>query len=331
MVSLKHIFCLGLMSAIGTCGLPATANGDPRPVAAFIVGGLTEARQIVSEQSDRYWAGFAKAPFGFLLVETDREVILCDGRTPDGFEAAVVAQNLDCPQAIGPRSWRQPSLLAAMPVFGPPSVIVMGSPETTGKTMPEWQKTIFHEHFHQWQAALPGYYQMVEQLNLSNGDQSGMWMLNFPFPYNNARSVAAHRDASLKLAAAVRSDAKQLRQRVKAYLAARARFSATVSEREWRYFEFQLWQEGVARWTEIVVAESSGREQIVAAAQDLRNSVMAQLEAPDLRVQGRIAAYALGAGEAMLLERTTPNWRHCYTRKLALKPILLHGCNLARQ
>ena len=43
--------------------------------------------------------------------------------------------------------------------------------------------TVLHEHFHQLQQSQPGYFQGVEALGLSGGDQTGMWMLNYPFPY----------------------------------------------------------------------------------------------------------------------------------------------------
>ena len=59
-----------------------------------------------------------------------------------------------------------------------------------------------HEHFHQLQYAQPGYYQAVAALGLSHGDQTGMWILNYPFPYTSAsvtKSFAALRDQLLRL------------------------------------------------------------------------------------------------------------------------------------
>jgi len=39
-----------------------------------------------------------------------------------------------------------------------------------------------HEHFHQLQNGQPRYFQAVQDLGLSHGDNTGMWMLNYPFP-----------------------------------------------------------------------------------------------------------------------------------------------------
>ena len=57
-----------------------------------------------------------------------------------------------------------------------------------------------HEHFHQLQYAQPGYFQAVAALGLSHGDQTGTWILNYPFPYTNAsigKEFAALRDQLL--------------------------------------------------------------------------------------------------------------------------------------
>jgi hypothetical protein len=57
-----------------------------------------------------------------------------------------------------------------------------------------------HEHSHQLQNAQAGYSQAVAALGLSHGDQTGMWMLNYPFPYTNAgvvRTFAELRDQLL--------------------------------------------------------------------------------------------------------------------------------------
>ena len=42
-----------------------------------------------------------------------------------------------------------------------------------------------HEHFHQLQWAQPEYLKAIADLGLSKGDTTGMWMLNYPFPYDN--------------------------------------------------------------------------------------------------------------------------------------------------
>jgi len=64
------------------------------------------------------------------------------------------------------------------------STIVVGQAEnTSAKTSSSWVITVLHEHFHQLQDSQPNFYSDVNALNLARGDQTGMWMLNYAFPY----------------------------------------------------------------------------------------------------------------------------------------------------
>jgi hypothetical protein len=321
------------MAAV-TCYLVAGCAGQQRtpaqmssPVAAEVIQGIADSRALAGRHGDSIWPGYSSAPFGFVYVTTERETLFCDPRVPDGFTAGPHVNALNCPSAVGPTSWRQPYLLAAMPAFGPPSVIVMGSASATGRSQADWELTILHEHFHQWQSALPGYYDRVAALDLAGGDETGMWMLNYPFPYANGAVAALHADAAQALSAALNAaPGAALDAAAAAYLRRRAAFQAAVSVQDWRYFEFQLWQEGVARWTEITIGARSDKAEIRAAAASMRQHVIDSLTASDLARDGRVAVYSMGAGEAMLLDRSNPGWRACYGQRLDLGTLLDRPC-----
>ncbi len=285
----------------------------PPDVADLIVRARAE-----SAAGDRIWPGFASAPFGFLFVRDEGELLLCDGRLPDGFAAVGRDTRLDCDAAGGPSTWRKPALLAAMPVFGPPSVVVMGAPAASGRDAEGWIGTVLHEHFHQWQSSLPAYYDRVAALDLTGGDETGMWMLDYAFPYDNPEAGAAWREAALALSAAVAAEDWQVRQAAGSYLGKRRALAASVSEADWRYYDFQLWQEGVARWTEMALGEGSADPAIARSALGLRESSLMQLLQITLAEERRESAYSFGAAEAMLLERIDPDWRGCYRASLSL-------------
>ena len=304
-----------------------TYASERNRVSDEVVNGLAEMIDLSRDKGEVLWPGFGKVPYGFLLVEAEREILLCDGRLPVGFVKQKDNAILSCPQAVGPTSWRKPNFLAAMPVFGPPSVIVMGTPVTTGKTISEWKITILHEHFHQWQSAQQDYYQRVDALNLSDGDTTGMWMLNYPFPYENEAVDLAHQRAAKALLSAVQATESQLAGKLRSYLAARRDLQKLVSEKDWRYFEFQLWQEGVARWTEFTLGMMSDDMQVRAAAVIQRQRTLDALAQPSLKADGRIAVYALGAGEAMLLERVNSHWRRCYNDDFTLGSKFIKQCD----
>lgn len=290
---------------LGGGALPATIFEDVR-----------STRDIAAE-GDALWPGFAAAPFGLLFVTPEGEYLLCDARTLDGFVEAGQDSETGCSVRRGPSSWRSPSLLAAMPIFGPGEVIVMGSPASTGLSRAAWRRTILHEHFHQWQGQLPDHYARTAALGLSDGDQSGMWMIQYPFPYRDPAVASAYRAAADSLLLALTSDEQGLRSATRRYLAKRAAFATAAGDRNWRYYEFQLWKEGVARWTELEIARRAGGEWSTEAAAHWSEQLetLRSGELPDLE---RVSVYAFGAAEAALLDRNDPQWRGCYRVTLQL-------------
>lgn len=291
----------------------------PNPVGSE----LSALRDVARTRGEALWTGYGAAPFGFLLVQGEREVLLCHPSMPAGFTREAAEPETDCDQFVRPRSGLSDALLAAMPLFGPPSTIVMGTPQTTGLSLARWRSTILHEHFHQWQSDLPEYYGRVAALDLAGGDQSGMWMLNFAFPYERPEVAAAYAAAAGALLAALEARGTEaFRPRLADYAERRRAFAAAAGERNWRYLDFQLWQEGVARWTEIALGRGSADAAMRAEAEAREAELLAGLRRPDLARQQRLVAYPMGAGEAMLLEACGPAWRARYPSLLALGPLI---------
>ncbi len=222
-------------------------------------------------------------------------------------------------------------LLATFPAFGPPSVIVVGEPANTdSKTSTPWLITLMHEHFHQLQHDEPGYYEAMQKLGLSGSDNSGMWMLNYPFPYENeevANSFNALRDS---LSAALgESDEEQFKAAAQHYVQQRKKFFAQFSPNDAKYLNFQLWQEGIARYTQIKAAEAaphyqptreysqlSDYESFASYAPKMRSKTLDELRKIDLRADKRTAVYSFGAAEGLLLDRLKPNWKDGYFKHM---------------
>jgi hypothetical protein len=295
-----------------------------RPAATRDVGpDLAEVRHFSQTEGDSVWPGYGRAPFGFLLVTESQESLLCRDAVPQGFEPAGRDSATGCARYKRPRTKLPDTLLAAMPMFGPPAVIVMGTPETTGRTEASWIRTILHEHFHQWQYELPDYYPRIQALDLHGGDETGMWALNYAFPYDDPAVVAAFDEASLKLADALAARATPgFATAFDDYLTARQALAARAGERSWRYLEFQLWQEGVARWTEIRLGKWYPRQDVRDSAARLEQATLEQLRTPKLTEMKREVVYAHGAAEAMLLQACGSDWRAAYPKLLSLGPLL---------
>jgi len=87
----------------------------------------------------------------------------------------------------------------------------------------------------------------TKALNLAGGDQSGSWMLNYAFPYDNKQVQEQFSVLSRLLADAVRAKGQQDRKtKLVTYLQMRRGFQQMLNPDDYKYLSFQLWQEGVA-------------------------------------------------------------------------------------
>jgi hypothetical protein len=304
--------------ALALCAAIGLAGAAPKPAAPLQLFAL--ARAELAGPAGSLWPGWDQTPFSLLLIEGEQERLVCHPRSVDGFSAPQPEPATGCDVQVRARQF-PPGLLAAMPAFGLPATVVVGTPEATRKSGAAWRATLLHEHFHQHQWTLPRYAERVDALGLSGGDLTGMWMLNYAFPYKEAVTVERFRAASAALAVGLKPDADP-RRALATYLSARDALAASVPARDWRYAEFQLWQEGVARWTELAAAERSPDPELRQAGKALAESVRRELARSDLAVNGRVAFYALGAGEAMLLERCRSRWKPRYPHVMSTGPLL---------
>jgi len=284
---------------------------------------LREFYRLSQQIQDRTWPGWSGTPSPVLLVTSDSEFLSHRASPPKEFV------KLDDDLYIRPRQFPV-TLLATFPAFGPPSVIVVGEPaNTTRKTSTPWLFTLMHEHFHQLQDSQPGFYDAVNQLGLSHGDTTGMWMLNYPFPYDKpevAKSFGDLRD--LLLAAVTESNPDLFTKKAAEYIAARKKFFAELAADDHKYLGFQLWKEGIARYTEIRSAEAAAQyqpspeyaalsdyESFADYAAKMRQNTLDELKRADIAKWKREVVYSFGATEGFLLDRINPGWREQYFKR----------------
>ncbi len=259
-----------------------------------------------------------------VVVEGDTERLFCFGREVAGFDQTVYDPTTGCLMAERPASFAE-GLLATFPAIEGVSTIIVSPPAVVDMSPENWVAVLVHEHFHQVQNTYPNYFQQVLALDLHDGDQTGMWMLNYPFAYDDPAVGAAFEAAigALKDAVAARGQ-RAFPSAVARYLEAREAFAASVSARDWRYFEFQLWQEGVARWVEMQAAIIWDGHP--ATAESAVEALVAELERLDLERDQRVAVYAFGAGETLLIDAAfeQDDWTGAYWwgSGFALGPVL---------
>ena len=289
---------------------------------------LAEAFRLADNVSEKVWQDWTKAPFAVLLVTPDYEFLLRHPSPSADFLPLGYDSLLKTDVYYRKRVFST-QLLATFPAIKGSmiSTIVVGQAErTSAKTSTPWVITLLHEHFHQLQNSQPNYYSEVEALKLSRGDQTGMWMLNFPFPYEKKEVQQGFRKLSTMLADAIEAQKADQARSITTYLRTRREFEKLLTPDEERYFAFQLWQEGVARYTEYQVAKLANANFKVSkrfralpdytsfaqTADSIYENIFKQLQRQRLDESKREVVYPFGAAEALLLDRVSPHWKSRY-------------------
>ncbi len=300
---------------------------------------LAEAMRLVGALSDHLWPGWGRTTLSVLLVADSAEFLVGHPRPDPDFVPLGNDALLRREVWARPRRF-SPTLLATFPAVGGAATIVIGSAERTGKSSTAWVLTVLHEHFHQWQYSQPGYYEGVARLDLAHGDSTGQWMLDYRFPYDSLPVQQATRRLASALLVALEAPPATRDKPLRGVLAARDTLRAILTAADYRYMEFQLWQEGVARYIEYAAARAATRlggpsaefrsladyEPYGEAANRARRNLRQELEQFALGEQRRVAFYSLGAAMAQLLEESRSDWKRAYAdRPFALAALLSDG------
>ena len=289
---------------------------------------LAEAFRIGETLGNKIWKDWDKSPFAVLLVTPENEFLIRHPKPSKDFTLIGFDSLLKSDVYFRKRTL-QINFLATFPAVGGVSTIVIGQAENTSKkTSTLWVVTVLHEHFHQLQMSQPTYYKEVDALNLSRGDQTGMWQLNFAFPYKDAQVSERFSALSKLLMETLQTKGKsEFSEKLAKYLKARQTFQQMLSPDDYKYFSFQIWQEGIARYTEWRIADLAARKyrpskEFLAlkdytplrevADTTLNKQIMANLPTLQLEKWERNVFYPFGAAEGLLLDRANRKWQSRY-------------------
>lgn len=287
---------------------------------------LAEAFRLGRAVGNQIWPDWDKAPFAVLLVTPEYEFLIRHPAPSKDFTRLGHDSLLQSDVYFRKRQF-SPGLLATFPAVGGVSTIVAGQAENTdAKTSTPWVVTLMHEHFHQLQDSKPNAYADLAALNLSHGDQSGMWMLNYAFPYDSPEIKTQFVVISRSLAEALRARKSEFPLKLTAYLDARRQLQKLLNSDDYKYFSMQLWKEGIARYTEYRVADLAARgfrpskafralndfDPFPNVARKIMQGIMKELETLQLESYKRVAFYPIGAGEGLLLDQLRPRWHSRY-------------------
>lgn len=286
---------------------------------------IREAIQISNKFGDKVWKGFDKIPFVVLLVTDSVEFLINHPYPSDDFKLS--ENDTIIKTKIFYRKKQFPDwYLATFPAVNGINCIVVGTPEKTNKSSTDWTITLLHEHFHQYQFSQEGYYNDVDKLELSGGDQTGMWQLNYPFPYDNNEIIEQYQKYSISLSKVLLNiDKKEFNKYFKDYLAERNKLKNTLKPADYKYLSFQVWQEGIARYTEYKFLEVLERYNPTKEIVQLKDFIpfakykenlykynTNSLINSKLDVEKRICFYAIGFAEGLILDKQNSKWHNKY-------------------
>ncbi|MEX2117630.1 MAG: hypothetical protein WEB37_12160, partial [Bacteroidota bacterium] len=297
---------------------------------------IAEAFRVADQFRGRLWKDWEVIPFALLLVTPETEFLVRHPRPSSDFTFLGYDSLLQSDIYFRERV-NQPNLLATFPaVSGLPTVVVGQAENTQARRSTRWVITLLHEHFHQLQQSQRDYYASVRELDLSGGDQSGMWMLNYPFPYDSMEISLQFQLLSRRLRETLLSPNPEFIVHLNRYIEFRNEFNRTLQPSDYRYFSFQLWQEGIARFTEVRAVEMIAEEYEPTEAfreledfrpfkdesRGIRFEIFSQLRTMRLKESRRSAFYPFGAAEALLLDRAAPGWKeHYFSRRFSLESL----------
>lgn len=287
---------------------------------------IAEAYRIAEKLQDNLWDGWSTAPFGMLFITDEHEFLIRHPKPNNDFTSIGYDKLLRSEVFVRPRKF-QKNFLATFPAFGSTPVIVIGKAEnTTDKASTRWVFVVLHEHFHQLQYSRPGYFADVNALDLHGGDTTGMWQINYPLPYKDEKVAADFRRLTDLLSTAYQTRTESAFTQ---YVKTRREFAASLKPNDYKYASFQLWQEGIARYTQYKMADLAARKlkpskafrslpdfvPFDQEAKRLHEMTIEEMRTLDLAKWERVVFYPFGAVEGLMLDRLDPGWRTKYFKQ----------------
>ncbi|MBR11058.1 MAG: hypothetical protein CMP48_25680 [Rickettsiales bacterium] len=310
-----------IFTIIALSGSIYIANQPPEHVVKLI----DLADQLKTRFTSDYWSEWGQMEMPLLLVDDEREFVFNSEVTDSTFE--VSNEN----HASRATTFNK-HFLATFPLLNSEPTIVVGTPENTNKSPGSWTVTLLHEHFHQLQMNHPNYYTAQKALNLDKGDQTGMWMLNHPFPYEDEEVNLQMKKLAINLTSSDSIDPTITLQNHKREKAA---LYEIIGDEHYKYLNMQLWQEGYARFVEMEITndwlarfdeieqDQFTKIEIENLANEQQEQIIIHLKQSSPKELKRVYFYALGAAEANLISKTNKNWKQEYFENLFTTDSLL--------
>jgi hypothetical protein len=278
---------------------------------------ITEAYHLWKTKGDKVWEGWSEIKMPFIYKKEHYEYWIDFPVTAN--DVGQFVEKINGLDVYGQAISGQNGFAASMDVNNVQAV-VLSSPKITGMTKEEWIIAAIHEMFHVYQGAEIDR-KKINDLEIGYGKDAS-WMLNYPFPYGDTSlNTISHMQGYLSFNI-YRSDSfrdnmydcfllKDVLTLYKNYIIGRY-----GNENDYKYSVFQQSIEGVAKYTEIKMAEIAGTD-YVPLNQDIHFTDVYTNQINVVRhcgkgTGGRLTFYYLGLGMCLVLDKIAPDWKNSY-------------------
>jgi len=289
---------------------------------------LTEAYNLWKTKGEEIWTGWTRVDIPFIYRKENSEYWI---NFPSEFNEGEYLGKIG-EMAVFGHATDGPARAAAMDIQGIQTV-VQSSPKITGMSREVWIITAIHEMFHVYQNS-ETYQKKIESLNIAYGDDA-MWMLDYPFPYDDTLlNTIAHVQGYLAYNI-INSDnfdenmydCFMLKDVIASY---RDHLNGKYGSNDnYKYATLQQATEGVAKYTEIKMAEiaavdykplSTTLDFVGLWNENYINQVNV-IRHCGKGTSGRLTFYYLGLGKCMVLDKIYPQWKDMYFKTYWLDEI----------
>ena len=290
---------------------------------------IAEAYHLWKSLGEKIWSGSTDVSMPFLYITPDYEYAIGFPKSLTGFQPLEQSPLINRSLQVRKRVL-DPSLSASFPIEGN-HAIVIGTPAALEKSPGAWALTAAHEMFHVLQYSR-GAFEKIKALALGP-ESDASWQLNFPFPYRDADVMRLVHLQSYPIYLALNeTDDSETKYNAGAAVEA-IRVYQSVLQRQspdgkfYKYSQFQEWNEGIAFYTEYMMAQAAANPnyQPTAEFQQLPNYKSYQqiwdetykgrmflVKHAGRAAQSRTTFYHLGLGNGLLLDRLMPDWKTRY-------------------
>lgn len=290
---------------------------------------IKEGYHLLETVGEKIWKGWSEASIPINFVDDEYEYLI-DHPHPEEDYVLVEKETFLRKTIYGRTRKTQQYISASYHLSGVPTAVI-GTPKNLHKSSSSWVLALLHEMFHVFQTNRNDL-EKIKRLKLERGPDAS-WMLNFPFPYADDTIRGLIHQLNYSLSRCLKAESKEnLEFEIIGYLEIRKAFKELLklksgNEHDYNYCRFQEWKEGGARYTERKILELAGTtdyksipefqklpdyddfKEIWKRVAPGRGEQYKNIASKNLK---RLDFYALGAGQAEVLDRLDEEWKEDY-------------------